>query len=582
LRVLRANVVWISALAALAVTYAVPVQAPNWGQNAHYSLIESLADGTPRIDRYHDQTGDTAYVDGHYYAAKAPGLALVELPWFLGLDAVGAIAENPNLDRGFPAAVSGVPEEALWALGLLGTLLPALALVALFRVVATQIAPETATVSAIALGLATLVLPFATILYAHELAVALAFGAFAILFLRRSGILGSPVLAGLLAGLAVTTDFPLALLACALAVYSWGRAPMYLAGLVVGVTPLLAFNSWAFGSPFRLSYAAAGLEPGRTDAAFGWNSGGFFGVTAPSARVAAELLFAAKGLVTLTPVVAAGAAGLILLYRRGFRAEGLLAGTIALVYLVYNSGYFVPFGGLSPGPRFLIPVLPFVALGLPLAFRRWPGATLALAAVSVAAMVVATAAEPLLVHDDTRSWLERWWHGDFTHTVAGSGWTGIAPFLLAAAAAAVLAASTLSRPRLDATTVAVVGAWLVLLLAVPDLLRNDRLPPPNDWASGAVHQPWGLVAAAGLLVALALLLARPSPISFAAAAPMGALALPGFASHAKASLCVCGLALGLTAASTRFAAPRCQPTSAETQEGATGRASVPAKLDAST
>ena len=43
---------------------------------------------------------------------------------------------------------------------------------------------------------------------------------------------------------------------------------------------------------------------------------------------------------------------------------------IAAVYFVYNSGYWLPFGGGTPGPRFLIPALPFVALGLATAYRR--------------------------------------------------------------------------------------------------------------------------------------------------------------------------------------------------------------------
>ena len=47
---------------------------------------------------------------------------------------------------------------------------------------------------------------------------------------------------------------------------------------------------------------------------------------------------------------------------------------VAAVYFLYNAGYWLPFGGGTPGPRFLIPTLPFLALGLAVAWRRWPGA----------------------------------------------------------------------------------------------------------------------------------------------------------------------------------------------------------------
>jgi predicted PurR-regulated permease PerM len=56
-----------------------------------------------------------------------------------------------------------------------------------------------------------------------------------------------------------------------------------------------------------------------------------FGLDLPRPRFAVELLLSSRGLLTLTPVVAAGAAALVLLYRRGRRAEALaIAGLVAL------------------------------------------------------------------------------------------------------------------------------------------------------------------------------------------------------------------------------------------------------------
>ena len=56
---------------------------------------------------------------------------------------------------------------------------------------------------------------------------------------------------------------------------------------------------------------------------------------------------------------------------------------IALVFAVYTAGYFLPNGGLSPGPRFATAALPFLLLGLPFALARWRPVTILLAALSV-------------------------------------------------------------------------------------------------------------------------------------------------------------------------------------------------------
>jgi hypothetical protein len=71
-----------------------------------------------------------------------------------------------------------------------------------------------------------------------------------------------------------------------------------------------------------------------------------------------------------------------LLWRRGVRAEALLASVVVGLFLLLDAGYFLVYGGGSPGPRFFAPALPFLALGLPAVLARWRWPTLALAFVS--------------------------------------------------------------------------------------------------------------------------------------------------------------------------------------------------------
>jgi hypothetical protein len=136
-----------------------------------------------------------------------------------------------------------------------------------------------------------------------------------------------------------------------------------------------------------------------------------------------ELLFSPIGLLTLTPVVALGWLGIVFLYRRN-RSEALLFGSIIVAYLVYNSGYRAGyralFGGWTPGPRFLIATLPFVAVGLAPAYRRLPALTAAMAAGSFVTMIAVTISNPKLAWDG--HWASRIVNGS-------SGRFGLVPFI---------------------------------------------------------------------------------------------------------------------------------------------------------
>jgi hypothetical protein len=436
----------IAALALVVAAAATALPQAGWNAAAHFSLVEALADGTPRIDHHLNQSGDIAYVDGHFYAAKSPGLAVFSLPLYLVLQAADGFPPKQPASSGPPGA-QAVPERAIWRINWV-VLTSFFVLLLLVRWAVDRVYPRAGVLVAVMLGLGTMLLPFAAAYFAHVLSATLAFAAFALL-LRESERSSSWLLvaAGALAGLAVFVELPLAVVALCVGAFAAvdrpraRRAALYGAGLVVGLLPLFAYNAWAFGSPFRNGYSNAVLELGSTGHdVIGANDIGFFGLTRPRLDVLFDLLLSERGLFVLMPVTLVAVAGLPLLFRRR-RREAVLVGGVAAAVLFYNAAYYLPFGGGSPGPRFLVPVLPFLSLPLAAALLRWPLVTFAAAAVSAFWMISATTAGPLLAEDlSPASWI-----GDIVdeHELANSvflnGRSSVALIVAVALAAILLA-----------------------------------------------------------------------------------------------------------------------------------------------
>ena len=102
------------------------------------------------------------------------------------------------------------------------------------------------------------------------------------------------------------------------------------------------------------------------------------------------------------------------LVRRGHRREGVLVGGLTAALLLYNASYYLPLRRAHvPGPRFLVPLLPFLALPLAASFRSWPRITLAAAALSAFWMITATLGGALLPPDESpTAWVSRVVDGD--------------------------------------------------------------------------------------------------------------------------------------------------------------------------
>jgi hypothetical protein len=514
----------LAAILLVGVAYATMIQSFSWNQTSHYDLIRSLDQDRTTIDQYQENTGDKAFYKDHWYSARAPGLALFALPFYDALKALGAeqLARSSQAQRG--------EDEMIYFIGLWASVLPGLLLLLFVGHLAERLQPGYGAATAVILGLGTLALPLSTLLFSHVFTAFLGFAAFALMLHERDGppnpwFLG---VAGLLVGYAGASEYPLFFVAVVLGVYLLSRrdsltpsgvlrrAGAYVLGGLIGIVPLLLYNHYAFHSWTHLAYSSIPRQ-----------QKGFFGIGLPSLKVLATLLLDSRGLLTISPVLAMGAIGTWLLYRRRKRAEALTIAGICVCYMGYNSGYYLPFGGGFMGPRFLTTMLPFLALPIGIALKRYPGPTIALAGVSLTTMIVATITHPLTGYEtEAVVWARYLREGYFQPTIAsafglGRGWGGIWPFLLAAGAALLLATLATARTRISRASltagVLVLAGWCVFAALGPTVLGIDHRGLLSIVGAGdktALHKGFGdyplrtLAPLAAFVGLLALLTAR--------------------------------------------------------------------------
>ena len=420
-----------------------PLVGPDTAQPAsRYDLTASLAEhGSVDLGPYHHRLGvDRAIYHGHLRSDKAPGQPLLAVPVYAVGRALGA-------DSAVHARETG--DLGLWWVTLWSATLPFVILVALMFLAAERFASRNVALAvALLVGLSTMMLPHAVNLYGHDLAALFGFGAW--LLLERDPI--SPrraVLGGVLAGAAVFTEYQCAIILLVLAGYVLARHRARIGWFALGASaPLvaLAWYQWAaFGAPWRTPAAFfAGTINGTTEG----------GYSAPGVQSLLAVLFGNRGLWVGAPVALLALAGAVWITKAGTdaaRRHAIVALAIMLPYLVLVAGW----SGFKlledPGPRFLIPALPFLAVPLAVVWDHvWRLAVL-LAAWGALIAVSATVT-PLLIgigQPVLPVLPRRVIDGEFLPTVwsIAFGRAGIALYAVSVAVAVGLFARALRRPH---------------------------------------------------------------------------------------------------------------------------------------
>ena len=385
-------------------TAAYFVPGATWSPVSRFCLTRAIVErGSFEITPDVASTGDRAQVGERFYSDKGPLPAFLAVPTYAAFYAVsrsvGSVPAFKAKERpGRPALVvlpNAAFQRGLYVCTVSTSAVAAAGLAwALFTVLRRRTSVRIAALSSAVTLLATPLFPYAASFFDHTIAAAGLFGAYAC---ASAGTARTRdfALSGLLLGLAMGTEYVVAVPAAVVAAYVMasagaehrGRALLGLAlGAAVPLSLVAVYHTVCFGAPYRTGYSFithAGFAAGQ--------SSGFFGLTRPSLDAVLGLLVSSsRGLFYVAPLTFLA---VVELARNAKRSDPVLYLALAVVFVAYvvNASYFQWDGGRAFGPRHMVPALGFLGLGVALAFARYPSLAPAIAGVSAFIVLGTTA-----------------------------------------------------------------------------------------------------------------------------------------------------------------------------------------------
>jgi hypothetical protein len=370
---------------------------PRWADqntNSRMDMIVAVVDnGTFQIDRYVQNTVDFAKVGDHFYSDKPPGAGLLGIPVYAGLrivlqtpelgPLVSRLANNPAFQATLNPDGSGISDAKVriaisqvvitYLIVTLPSILLALLLYRLLR--RMRIYPGISLFTVLAYALLTPAFAYSNEFYSHQLSAALLFAAFYLVSDRQTvGQIGRLLLAGLLIGYAVISEYQVVLIAGILFIYTFyqllrsGNWPkiawVVLTGAIV-MAGWMVYNTVIFGGPLNISYSYSA----------DWtvqHHTGFMSLTFPHWDAFWGMTFSQfRGLFILSPILLLAFPGLISWWRsKTYRAELVVVILTVFSMGLFNSSSIMWWGGFSIGPRYFLPAVPFLAIALGIFLNR--------------------------------------------------------------------------------------------------------------------------------------------------------------------------------------------------------------------
>lgn len=383
------------------ITFIYFGSTPSWNPNTRFDLVRAMVERqTFSINAYHENTGDKSRDQDRYYSDKAPGLSFLTSPIY------GLAYGMSLLDTKKPQPRSLLAPNSLYLTTILSVAVLSAILAAVLLAVCLHLGASAKSALFIVLiyALGTPALPYSTLFFAHQVAGALLFIAFALLmFSKKEPVPFRLVAVGLCLGWAIISEYPAGLGVLAILGYLWWR---FVKGRSskVGFTTLVwlslgfalpigldaFYNTICFNAPWNIGYGI--LVPSRFSEGM---SKGFFGISQFSWDSWLGISFGTKrGLFFVAPILLPALMGLIQAVKKSsWRAEAFTASAIVVAFFILNASYVFWDGGAAYGPRHMVPMLPFLTLGLlHIPWKdHWKPLWVILAVFSIANAVAATA-----------------------------------------------------------------------------------------------------------------------------------------------------------------------------------------------